>query len=586
MELSNIVPAANLDYDEFSDFVQVLRHRAIEQPELEVYRFLAFTGGEEISLNCRELEQRVIGVAAALANRFRPGSRILLLFPPGLEYIVGFFACMYAGMIAVPAYPLEPAQIERTLPRLIGIVKDCTASAVLTTAEARDQAQSVLPEASMGDALPWMAIDEIDENPIHVRGFQIAKVDHNRPVYLQYTSGSTGTPKGVIISHRNLLHNSRQIATRFEHTTRSQGVIWLPPYHDMGLIGGILQPLFAGFPVALMSHIDFLKHPLRWLRAVSRYRATTSGGPNFAYEMLASMRIADSDLDSLDLHAWDVAFIGAEPIRAKTLSIFADRFARCGFRREAFYPCYGLAEHTLFVSGGSKQFAPRMNAAQAIGCGRPADDSLLLIVDPASGKQCDDGRVGELWAQGPSVARGYWNNPEATQATFAATVEGVEGHFLRTGDYGYRENEELFITGRLKEMMIVRGANHYPHDLEATVEELDQTIFRPGGCAIFSIEDAIDPRIVVVRELRPRYLKLAEESIDAEQQTSMDRLIGKVRSAINVRHGIVVSDIVFTPPATVPKTTSGKIQRHLCRSQFMDGSLPRVVHWRQERTLT
>lgn len=603
----------------FSSFAEVLQHRARHNPQLQVYRFLEPADGTEQVIDCAQLHARACAVAARLQAQVDPGDRVLLLYPPGIDYIVGLFGCMYAGVTAVPTYPIEPAQIERTLPRLLGIVKDSQARAVLTTAEAREQDTRFLSGSRALNRLRWIEGDAVvgpADAPVGTAGAAlhapVPAPDSTRPVYLQYTSGSTGAPKGVMISHQNLLHNSAQIAQRFEHSADSRGMIWLPPYHDMGLIGGILQPLYAGFPVALMSHIDFLKHPLRWLRTITSFRATTSGGPNFAYEMLASMRITDADFEKLDLQSWSVAFTGAEPVRAKTLHAFARRFAPRGFRPEAFYPCYGLAEHTLFVTGGAKSMPPVVttlgadagtgpgevsiltpgdgsaadeDARAVVGCGQVSGDSRLLVVDPQTRKPCAEGEVGELWAQGPSVAMGYWGRRLLTRQTFQARLRGSNEAFLRTGDYGFQRGAEFFITGRLKDMMVIRGANHYPQDIEASLEEVDADIFRPGGCAVFTLETHAAPRVVVVRELRAKYVRLIARQDDArrgaegEAGPSASELFAHVRQAVSQRHGISVTDIVLALPAAVPKTTSGKIQRNFCRTLFLDGSLPAAERW-------
>lgn len=595
--------------DTFADFVELTRYRAAHQPDLPVYTFVTGGDRDERPLTCAQLDRRASAVAAALSEIARPGERVLLLFAPGIDYIAALFGCMYAGVVAVPAYPVEPAQPERTLRRLLGIVADCAPAAVLSTAAVRDGMNRVETGSPALRGLRWIEIDALSPGDDAAHGAPRA-ADPRVPVYLQYTSGSTGAPKGVMISHRNLLHNSALIARRFEHGASSRGVIWLPPYHDMGLIGGILQPLYVGFPVTLMSHVDFLKHPLRWLRAIGERRATTSGGPNFAYQMLATMRIADADFDKLDLRSWDVAFVGAEPIRAATLHAFAQRFARCGFDARAFYPCYGLAEHTLFMTGGLKSQPPvvanepsdarlprasdhadapgqadpagdgrQAGARAAVGCGDAASDSLVLIVDPDTRVPCDDGRVGEIWAQGPSVALGYWNNRALSEQTFEAELPGHAGRFLRTGDYGYRSGSEVFVTGRLKDMMLIRGANHYPHDVEATIEALDAELFRPGGCAVFALDTGAAPQVTVVRELRARYLKAFGDG-GQEAGHTPDALFGRLRRAINLHHGIAVHHIVFTSPSAIPKTTSGKVQRHACRELFLNDTLPVVTQWR------
>ncbi|AEA65922.1 fatty acyl-AMP ligase [Burkholderia gladioli] len=567
--------------DTWRDFVACARYRASATPELPVYTFVGFGDEPSQVLTCAEIDRRASALAARLLTHVRSGDRALLLFEPGLDYIVALFGCLYAGVIAVPAYPVEPAQAERTLPRLIAMVADCAPAVILGTSTERDAcAQLGAPMRSLA-RMPWLVVDVPHPDELTAAPWDPAtRPDQAQPAYLQYTSGSTGSPKGVMISHSNLMHNSALIARRFGHDGGSRGTIWLPPYHDMGLIGGILQPLYAGFPVALMSHLDFLKHPLRWLRTVSTFRATTSGGPNFAYDMLATMRIADSDLDRLDLTSWRLAFIGAEPIRARTLRTFATRFARCGFDAAAFYPCYGLAEHTLFMTGGPLHgnALERAGADEAgIACGAPAEDSVLLVIDPKTRERRADCEIGELWASGPSVAQGYWGQPALTLETFQARVKGVAGTFMRTGDYGYLRNGELVVTGRLKDMLIIRGANYYPHDLEATIETIDPEVFRPGGCAVFAVDAAQEtaPRVTVVRELRARHLPAFRAPADAVCSNHFERL----RRAITQRHGIVVHDIIFTPPSTVPKTTSGKVQRHACRDLLLRGALPIIAQW-------
>lgn len=581
----------------FSDFVDLMRYRAAQTPELPVYTFVH--GSERVTqvLTCSELDRRAGIVAAALGQACRVGDRVLLLFAPGIEYIVALFGCMYAGVIAVPAYPVEPAQAERTARRLASIVENSAPAAVLTTSAIMATAARV-PAATAGldrtRCIPVDALHETDDVPAAPR------VPDAQPVYLQYTSGSTGAPKGVMISHRNLLHNSELIARRFEHDASSRGVIWLPPYHDMGLIGGILQPLYAGFPVMLMSHVDFLKHPMRWLRAVSKFRATTSGGPNFAYQMLATMRLSDVDLEGVDLSSWSLAFVGAEPIRSNTLRAFAQRFARCGFRAEAFYPCYGLAEHTLFMTGGRKSALPvAMSAPRgagqataiadeptvAIGCGSPSEDSVVMIVDPETGVPCEEGIAGEIWAQGSSVSAGYWNNEPLTRETFGGRLPGFEGRFMRSGDYGYCLSDQLFVTGRLKDMIPIHGANHYPHDIEATIEDVDAEMFRAGGAAVFAVERGEAIQVVVVRELRARYLKIFDAAGQAGVEPP-DALFGRLRQAITRCHGIAVHRIVFTSPSAIPKTTSGKVQRYACRDLVVEGTLPIVAQWHTQTRQT
>ncbi|MEM9768799.1 MAG: AMP-binding protein, partial [Cyanobacteria bacterium P01_D01_bin.71] len=403
---------------------------------------------------------------------------------------------------------------------------------------------------------------------------------------LQYTSGSTSQPRGVMVSHRNLMHNLALIHERFGHSHDSRGVIWLPPHHDMGLIGGVLQPLYGGFPVTLMSPTTFLRQPRRWLQAVSVFGGTTSGGPNFAYERCLQ-RITPEQRRGLDLSHWELAFTGAEPVQAKTLDQFAEAFADCGFRKAAFYPCYGLAEATLFVSGGTKFTEPtscavdRVALAQGrvvtspaetalplVSCGQAAADQSILIVDAQTHQPCDADQIGEIWLAGPSVAQGYWHQGEATQEIFEAQLADGSGPFLRTGDLGFWRRGELFVTGRLKDLIIIRGQNHYPQDIEQTAAHSHEALRRQAGAA-FSVEIAGKERLILVQEVQ----RTALRSLNTKA------VIEAIRAAVSRRHGLQIYGVVLLKPGSLPKTTSGKVQRHACKAQFQDGALAAVGQW-------
>jgi len=432
-------------------------------------------------------------------------------------------------------------------------------------------------------SLRWRATDNIASRL--ASDWQEPEVNSGTLAFLQYTSGSTGTPKGVMVSHGNLLHNSALIHKCFEHTPNSRGVIWLPPYHDMGLIGGVLQPLYGGFPVTLMSPVAFLQKPFFWLQAISRYKATTSGGPNFAYD-LACRKITPEQRSCLDLSRWDLAFIGAEPVRAETLEQFAATFEPCGFRSEAFYPCYGMAETTLIVSGGLKKSQPvvqrvegaaleqnRVVTAQSkegtgkfVGCGQSLSDQKIVIVGPESLTQCRADQVGEIWVSGPSVTQGYWNRAEETKQTFHTYLADTgEGPFLRTGDLGFLQDGELFVTGRLKDLIIIRGRNHYPQDIELTVEQ-SHSALRPDGCAVFSVDVDGEERLVVVQEVERHSLR----NLDVEG------VAGVLRQAVAEQHDLQVYAVVLLKTGKSSKTSSGKIQRHACRAGFLAGTLDEV----------
>lgn len=572
-----------LDYSpninpQFSTLVDLLSTRAENQPDQIAYTFVKNGETQSAKLSYKELNRQARAIAASLQSLGATGERALLLYPPGLEFIAAFFGCLYAGVVAVPAYP--PRRNQK-LSRLLSIVVDAQAKVALTTTSQLTNLESRFSQELVLATLHWLATDNLPHNL--ESDWQEPALCGNTLAFLQYTSGSTGTPKGVMVSHSNLLHNCELIHQCFEHTPNSQGVIWLPLYHDMGLIGGVLQPLYGSFPVTLMSPALFLQKPLRWLEAISRDQATTSGGPNFAYD-LCVQKIKPEQLAHLDLSSWEVAFTGAEPIRAKTLEQFATTFEPCGFRREAFYPCYGMAETTLIVSGGLKQQPPiieqvkktaleqnRVVAAvsdsegvwEIVGCGQSSLDQKVIIVDPESLTQRLDGQVGEIWVSGPSVAQGYWNREKETEQTFRAYLADTsEGPFLRTGDLGFCCDGELFVTGRLKDVIITRGQNHYPQDIELTVEKSHPALRQDCG-AVFTVENKGQQRLVVVQEVKRTYLR----------NLDVHKVVGNISEAVAVQHGLQVYAVVLVKTGSIPKTSSGKIQRYVCRNAFLNDSL-------------
>ncbi|HEX6287553.1 MAG TPA: AMP-binding protein, partial [Herpetosiphonaceae bacterium] len=562
-----------------SSFVAILRWRASHQPDQAAYTFLA-DDTSAARLSYAELDRRACVIAAHLQAIGARGERALLLYPPGLEYIAALFGCLYAGVVAVPAYPPHAARHDRRLSRLRAIARDAQPLVALTTSAIRPMGATLSASDPSFHALRWLATDALA--PGVEPSWQAPAVDSASLALLQYTSGSTATPKGVMLSHSNLLHNSSVIQRCFEHTSDSQGVIWLPPYHDMGLIGGILQPLYTGFPVVLMSPVSFLQRPLRWLQAISDYRATTSGGPNFAYE-LCLRKITPEQRERLDLSSWRVAFNGAEPIRAETLERFTAAFSSAGFRREALYPCYGLAEATLIVSGGHVSTPPISRAFEGaaleqgrvlqaaseqpgsrtlVGCGQAPPDQQIAIVEPQSGVRCQPGQIGEIWVAGPSVAQGYWNQPGETMRTFEARIADTgDGPFLRTGDLGFLHDGELFITGRIKDLIIIRGRNHYPQDIERTVEECHPAL-RPGSGAAFTIEVAGEERLIVAHEVER-----------TQRRVEIAEVAAAIRQAVAEEHELHVYAVALLKHGGVPKTSSGKVQRHACRAGFVAGSL-------------
>src|ERR1043166_2030230 len=579
--------------------VDVLRLRAETQRDEIAYRFLADGEEERSALTYGELYRRARRVAAGIQKQSAAGERALLLDSSEADYIVTFFGCLCAGVIAVPIY--APRVNKKGNARVESVVADAQPSVVLT-AGAGSQAVRDAITAAAGEHVKWIDTNalSVDDDPLwtppDVKGTDIA--------FLQYTSGSTAAPKGVMVSHTNILDNERMIQNAFDTKPDSVIVGWLPLFHDMGLIGNVLQPLYAGVPCILMSPVAFLQRPLRWLQAISRYRATTSGGPNFAYE-LCLRKIRPEDRSGLDLSSWRVAFNGAEPVRLETVNRFAEQFADCGFRREAFVPCYGLAEATLFVSGGldpngvatvnhgangnSKNGGSgngakvsRKQGKLLVGCGRPPVEQTVRIVSPDSLRPCGAGDVGEIWISGPSVAQGYWRKAKETEETFNARIpETGEGPFLRTGDLGFLKDGHLFITGRLKDLLIIRGQNYYPQDIELTVEQ-SHPVLQPGSGAAFSVEIEGEERLVVVQEVAVRK---DPGSIVQSDLDELDALIKLIARNIVAGHELQAFAIVLIRKGTIPKTSSGKIQRHACRNAFLNRELYVLREWQEKKQL-
>lgn len=551
---------------------RLLDRRAEHTADRTAYTFV--DSDDTVSLTYRELRDRVRSVAAALREHAAPGDRALLLYPPGLDFVAAFYGCLYAGVVAVPAYPPTSG---RSLPRLAGILADAGARVALTTG-------ATLPVlAELHDSQAGLVCLPTDDLPAATPpGYHPAPGD---PALLQYTSGSTSVPRGVMVSHGNLMANSAHISELFGCTPDDRAVVWLPSYHDMGLIGGVIQPLYAGFPVTLMAPMAFVRSPYLWLRTISETGATISGGPNFGYD-LSVRSVSAEQRATLDLSRWRVAFNGAEPVRAASLERFTEAFAPTGFRPEAFLPCYGLAEATLLVTGADRSTAPEVAtfdrealtrgvattpgdrpARELVGCGRPPAGVQVRIVDPDTQKPCADDTVGEVWVAGPGVAGGYHAQAAETERLFGARIAGSEdGPYLRTGDLGLLHGGSLFVTGRLKDLIIVRGRNFDPHDLEATVEQAHPAI-RPSVAAFTIDGDEDEERLVVVCEADRNHPRFDPAGIAAA-----------VRQAVSAQHELQVADVVLVRAGKVPRTTSGKVQRHACRQRLLDGTLDPVAH--------
>ncbi|MEG3902161.1 amino acid adenylation domain-containing protein [Microcoleus sp. B4-C5] len=608
-----------------TNLVELLQNRALHQPE-QKYTFLLDGKTETASLTYRELDAIARSHAARLQTLGVTGERALLLFPPGLDYLAAFFGCLYAKVIAVPLYP---PKLKRNLAKISAIAKDAGATIAIAPARHLENLEQLCEQAPELKGLHWLSAEALSDDG---EKWQQPPIHPDEVAYLQYTSGSTSTPKGVMVSHANVLYNIEYIHRGFDHDAESVAVTWLPPFHDMGLIDGLLKPLYLGIPSYFMPPAAFIQNPMCWLEAISRYKATHSGGPNFAYDLCASkiskMLLAQFEDDDcgvgvgpavkihgtggtpipqnnqnhpaimqrkilgdgqkmLDLSSWRVAYNGAEPIHKETLERFTKAFEPCGFQADAFCPAYGMAETTLKIATVRSGTTPTFLAVDAgalennhivevvegeggartlVGCGFPEFGTKVAIVNPETLTQCQPQEVGEIWVAGETVARGYWNRPEETEKTFQAYLSDTgEGPFLRTGDLGFLRDGELFITGRLKDLIIIRGRNLYPQDIERTAERSHPSL-RPGAIAAFSVEVAGEEQLVIVQELQSR-----------KAPDNVEEIISAIRSSIAQESEVQVYGVVLIKPGSIPKTTSGKIQRRAAYADFLADNLEVVA---------
>jgi len=581
---------------EATSLVDLLDHRALQQPENRAYTFLIDGEVEGAHLTYGELDRRARAIAAVLQQRVERGSRAMLVYPADLEFIVAFFGCLYAGVIAVPTYPPQ-TRTKRSLAKLRSIMNDVQPSVVLTFSSLSSMVESLFKQAQELQGIPLITTDDIPNDL--AEAWRDPAVDSSTLAFLQYTSGSTGMPKGVMLTHGNLLHNLTLIQSYFDVTPENRGATWLPPYHDMGLIGMILGTVYAGVETTIMSPVAFLQRPIRWLQAISNTRATVSGGPNFAYD-LCVRKITPEQKATLDLSSWTIAVNGAEPVRPETLERFVEAFAPCGFRRETFYPCYGLAEASLIVAGGQRAALPIVKTFQAVplaqnrvvpasaeafneneglrtlvGSGQAPASQKIVIVDPESLTPCLPDQVGEVWVSGPSIAQGYWQKPAETERTFRAYLaNSAEGPFMRTGDLGFLQDGELFVTGRLKDLIIIRGRNHYPQDIELTVEQSHPAL-RPGCGVAFSVDVSGEERLVIVYEVERQYRNL-----------NVNEVVEAIRQAVAEHHELQVYAVVLIKMSSIPKTSSGKLQRRASREAFLARNLDVVGEWTLEDSQT
>ena len=552
---------------------ELLENRSGTFSDKVIYNFLSDGNTVSDSLTYGELHKKATIIASHLQINCKAGDRILLLFPQDLNYIAAFFGCLYAGMIAVPAYP---PRNNRNFGRIETIIEDSRAAAALLNTTIENRIKRILPDSPLFRRLKLLNTDLLTETASRLKPVSLTE---ESIAFLQYTSGSTSEPKGVMVTHGNLIQNQEMIRRLFGQTSDSIILGWLPLYHDMGLIGNVLQPLYVNAECYLMTPAEFIQNPFVWLKAISTYRATTSGGPNFAYE-LCLKRIKENELSDLDLSCWKVAFNGAEPIRAATMQHFADVFKQAGFDKKAFVPCYGLAEATLLVSAGSKgedylkafdsnsleqhrvaEAEQNSDAKLLVNCGEIADEIEIEIVNPETFERAKENEIGEVWMTGASVAKGYWNRKEETEKTFHAKLKSDNGlQYLRTGDLGFLDHTNLFITGRIKDLIILNGRNLYPQDIEKSVEQCHPALRKEAGIAFGNVTENGE-KLIIVHELEPRGKYAGQE------------IFSNIQKVLAAEFEISAGEIVLVKAGTLPKTSSGKKQRNACRTEFLNDNL-------------
>jgi acyl-CoA synthetase (AMP-forming)/AMP-acid ligase II len=566
--------------------VDLLRERAAGHGDRLAFAFLEDGTVETQRITYSELDARAQAVAARLQKTAAAGERALLIYPAGLEFVVGFFGCLYAGLIGIPTPPPEASRLKRTKPRLQSIADDAKARWVLTTSPIR----ALLEQSGLAffgtTTTRWLTTDDIDTG--EAAAWRAPQSSGDGLAYLQYTSGSTAEPKGVMIDHRSLLFYTAQLQQVCRYSPESVTVSWLPNFHDYGLIQALLEPLFSATPSYLMSPFAFVKRPAAWLRAISRYRATHSQAPNFAYDLCAR-RIRPEQCEGLDLSGWRAAGNAAELINPKVLDAFTARFGPYGFRRSAFCPGYGLAESILIVSSSPEGEDPVVVHLDApaleehrivdaghgpgpdravVGCGRIFPTTRMVIVDPDTRKRCAADEVGEIWIDDPAVTAGYWGRPEETRRTFQATIaDSGEGPFLRSGDLGFLRGDEIFVVGRIKDLIIIRGTNHHPQDIEWTVQAAHPALCPENGAA-FSALIGGDEMLVIAQEVE----------LEHGESLQVDEITRIIRGEVAESHDLNVFALLLLRRGGLPKTASGKLQRQLCRRTFTHGG-PQVLAW-------
>ncbi|WP_107666513.1 AMP-binding protein [Cyanothece sp. BG0011] len=564
---------------ESTNLVDILRYRGEYQPDKSAYTFLADGETETDQLTYGTLLASAEAIAVELQSRISPGDRALLLYPSGLEFISAFFGCLLAGVVAIP---VNLPKKNQKMKRVASILENAQTNVILST---QSQISALASQLAL-ENVTYLATDTLNKEKNSQ--FQIIEISGDTLAFLQYTSGSTGDPKGVMVSHENILTNLLDQDLGAKHDQDSVIVTWLPAFHDMGLLYGILFPVYKGITCYMMPPIAFLQRPIRWLQVISKYGGTHTAAPNFAYQRCVD-KITEEQIKALDLKGWKAAFNGAEPIKIATLKEFAQKFHPCGFNFQTFCPAYGLAEATLKVTTVTKDQLIQVcqvekealsqnrivitdnldNSQLLVSCGQTEIDTEIAIVNPDTLQRCQNDEVGEIWVKGKTIARGYWQRPEATQETFCATIADTgESPYLRTGDNGFLYQGQLYITGRLKDVIIIRGGNYYPQDIEQSVIESHPDLLADCSAA-FTIEVEGEEQLVIVQEVARTAIRRLNEV----------EVIEAICQAVFEAFELSVYAIALIKPASIPKTSSGKIQRRLCRQQFLNDQLKLVSNW-------
>ncbi|MEB2268204.1 fatty acyl-AMP ligase [Priestia megaterium] len=584
--MEKLIDNPTIPKSNYSSMIDLLSHKVMIHPEKVVYTFLSNDNQDETNITYQELHMYAKQIAAYLQHLGLEGQRALLMYPSGIDYVKAFLGCIYANVIPVPVYP---PGLSRNMERLKAIMDDSATNIILTTTQLHSKISFHFSDELSNMNLKWIPIDDISYD--YRDQWSQPKVDKESLAFLQYTSGSTSSPKGVMVTHGNILHNEAMIKAACQHNEDTVMLGWLPMYHDMGLIGNILQPLYLGAKCVFMSPMDFLQKPFRWLSAISKYKATISGGPNFAYD-LCLKKITDEQKVQLDLSSWEVAFNGAEPVRYETIQKFAQAFKDCGFKLNQFFPCYGMAEATLFITGNEKLTKPVFkgfckesllenkaierpinseDSVKLIGCGMTWLNQKVEIVNTDSLSKCASNEIGEIWVKGDSIAKGYFGRKQETNYAFNNIVKDTnENGFLRTGDLGFFHEGQLFVTGRLKDVIVLRGKNHYPQDIELTVEKADQAIIS-GASAAFSVDINGEEKLIIVAEIERKYRPRPHK--ERELKGYLDSVLRNIRQQVMEEHEVQPYTIYLLKTSSIPKTSSGKIQRSVCKNAYLNNGL-------------